>query len=60
MKRSNVIWLVMSLIFTLVISQGFALLNEGETAGVSFLKGSFSETLTKADKPIMIDFWSDG
>lgn len=42
------------------IAQGFALAKNNETSGVSFLKSSFSDALATADKPIMIDFWSDG
>ena len=47
----------------LAIAQGFALINDGESPGVSFSKANFSETLTKADKylkdPVIYDHIGD-
>ncbi len=60
MKRLQIHLLLVSFVLLLVFAQGFALTKSNETSGVSFLKSSFSEALAKADKPIMIDFWSDG
>jgi len=60
MKRLQFLLLVVCLVLILAVAQGFALTKNDETSGVSFLKSSFSEALSSADKPIMIDFWSDG
>ena len=60
MKRLQVHWLLVCLVLLLVFTQGFAWTKNDETSGVSFLKSSFSDALATADKPIMIDFWSDG
>jgi hypothetical protein len=60
MKRLQIHSLLVCLLLVLVFTQVYALTKNDETTGVSFLKSSFSDALTTADKPIMIDFWSDG
>jgi hypothetical protein len=60
MKRLQFNSLLVCLVLLLVFTQAFALTKNDETSGVSFLKSSFSDALSSADKPIMIDFWSDG
>ncbi|OQX94727.1 hypothetical protein B6I21_09150 [candidate division KSB1 bacterium 4572_119] len=63
MKRLQVVVLVVCLVLTMVSVQTNAAPEEGKSSGVNFLKTNFSEALAKAvkaNKPLMIDFWSDG
>jgi len=60
MKQLQILLLLFCFVLLLGIGQGFAVTKNEKTTGVTFLESSLSDALTTADKPIMIDFWSDG